>query len=148
MGGAQRAASVRGPPGADALSLANAFTVTQPVGGPAILSLTPNSALPGKAIQVLITAQNTHFVQGITQFNFGPQISVGGGPASGYGPVQVTSATTATAQVSVPNNAVVGSRTVVVQTGSEQANLVSGFVVHGTPVLSSLTTSSAQKRQK
>ncbi|HXN52696.1 MAG TPA: RHS repeat-associated core domain-containing protein [Candidatus Acidoferrum sp.] len=133
--------------GAETVSLANAFTVTQPVGGPAILSLTPNSALPGQAIQVLITAQNTHFVQGITQFNFGPQISVGGGPASGYGPVQVTSATTATAQVSVPNNAVVGSRTVVVQTGSEQANLVSGFVVHGTPVLSSLTPSSAQKGQ-
>src|SRR6202158_1025985 len=133
--------------GAETVSLANAFTVTQPVGGPAILSLTPNSALPGQAIQVLITAQNTHFVQGITQFNFGPQISVGGGPASGYGPVQVTSATTATAQVSVPNNAVVGSRTVVVQTGSEQANLVSGFVVHGTPVLSSLTPSSGQKGQ-
>src|SRR5262249_28186947 len=72
-------------------------------------------------------------------------VSVGGGIAGSPGPVQVTSSTTAIAQISVPASASPGSRAVIVRTGSEQASLLNGFTVNGTPVLTSLTPSSAQK---
>src|SRR5207245_11575983 len=71
--------------GSEVVTLANGFTVSQASSGPTIISLSPNSALQGQAIQVTIAAQNTHFVQGTTQANFGPQISVAAGPAGGYG---------------------------------------------------------------
>jgi len=73
--------------GPEVVTLGSGFTVVQASSGPSIISLSPNSALQGQAIQVTITAQNTHFVQGTTQVNFGPQISVGAGPSDGYGPV-------------------------------------------------------------
>jgi len=133
--------------GPEVVTLGSGFTVTQASTGPAIISLSPNSALQGQSIQVTITAQNTHFVQGTTQVNFGPQISVGAGPSGGYGPVQVTSPTTAVAQVSVPNNAVLGLRTVVARTGSEQGDIVNGFATTGAPYISSLSPSQAQPGQ-
>ena len=69
------------------------------------------------------------------------------GLAGSFGLVQVTSPATAIAQVSVPANAATGSRTVVVQTGSEQASLVNGFAVTGTPFLSSISPGSGTKGQ-
>ena len=131
----------------EVVTLTSGFTVLQSANGPAILSVTPNSGLAGQSIQVIITAQNTHFVQGTTQINFGPEISVGGGPAGGYGSVQVLSSTAAVAQVSVPNNAALGPRTVAAQTGSEQADIFNGFVVTGAPYISFISPSFAQKGQ-
>jgi RHS repeat-associated protein len=109
--------------------------------GPAILSLSPNVTLPGTSVQVTITALNTHFVPGQTTATFGPGVSVGGGLSGAFGPVQVTSATTAMAQVSVAANATPGLRTVAVRTGSEEASLIDGFAVNGSPFLSSLSPS-------
>jgi len=133
--------------GPEIVTLGNGFTVTQVNSGPTIISLSPNSALTGQSIQVTITAQNTHFVQGTTQVNFGPQISVGAGPSGGYGPVQVTSPTTAIAQVSVPNNAVLGLRTVVARTGTELAEIVNGFATTSVPYISSLSPYHGQPGQ-
>jgi len=133
--------------GPEIVTLDNGFTVTQGSSGPTIISLTPNSALTGQALQVAITGQNTHFIQGTTQVNFGPQISVGAGPAGGYGPVQVTSPTTAIAQVNVPNNAILASRTVVARTGSEQAEIVNGFATTTAPYISFLSPYHGQPGQ-
>lgn len=115
--------------------------------GPSILSLSPNVTLPGTSVQVTITALNTHFVQGQTAVNFGPGVSLGGGVSGAFGAVQVTSATTAIAQVAVAASASLGLRTVVVRTGSEAASLVDGFAVTGAPYLSSLSPSFSQPGQ-
>jgi hypothetical protein len=132
---------------AETVSLAGAFTVQPGAVIPMITSLTPNTAAQGQAVQVTITGQNTHFQQGVTMANFGPGVSTGAAAVGTLGPVQVTNPTTAIAQVAVPASAVTGSRTVVVQTGSEQASLFNGFFVKGTPYLSSVSPSTGQKGQ-
>jgi len=94
---------------------------------------------------VTITAQNTHFQNGVTQANFGPGVAVGTGAAGGMGPVTVTSATTATAQISAAASAALGGRTVLVQTGTELASLINGFFVNGNPAISSISPNQGQK---
>ena len=115
--------------------------------GPAILSLSPNVTYPGTSVQVTITSINTHFAQGQTTANLGPGVSVGGGLSGAFGPVQVTSTTTAIAQLSVAGNASPGLRTVAARTGSEEASLIDGFAVNGSPFLSSLSPSFSQPGQ-
>jgi RHS repeat-associated protein len=124
----------------------NSFDVL-PSSGPTIISVSPNVALQGASLQIAITALNTHFVQGQSVANFGPGVSVGGGLSGAFGAVQVTSATTAIAQVSVAANATPGLLTVAVRTGSEEASLVNGFAVNGSPFLSSLSPSFSQPGQ-
>jgi RHS repeat-associated protein len=128
--------------GSETVTLVNGFTVVFPT--PAITSALPGFGLRGQAFQVAITGQNTHFQQGITEANFGPGVSVGGSIAGTPGLVTVTSPTTATASVSVPASAAMGSRTILVQTGTEDASLINGFVVKGPPYLSSISPNSAQ----
>jgi RHS repeat-associated protein len=84
---------------------------------------------------VTITAQNTHFVNGSTQASFGPGVAVGSGVAGAFGPVTVTSSTTAMAQLTVSASAPLATRTVGVKTGSEQASLFNGFTVSGSPTI-------------
>ncbi len=60
-----------------------ALTVIPPA---QILSITPNAASPGTSLTVTITTQYTNFLQGSTQANFGPGISVGGVPGWRSGP--------------------------------------------------------------
>jgi RHS repeat-associated protein len=111
------------------------------------VSVSPNSALTAQSVTVTITGSGTHFVNGTTKANFGPGISIGSGLEGSFGPVNVTSATTATAQVSVANNAALGVRTISVQTGTEQPSLINGFTVNGTASLASLNPSSASPGQ-
>ncbi len=133
--------------GAEVVTLNNGFTVLTGAASPTISSVSPGSALQGQSIQVLISGQNTHFLQGTTKANFGPGISVNGGIAGAPGVVQVTSPTTATAQISVPATSDTGNRTVVVTTGSEDVSLVNGFAVKRTPYLISVSPASGQKGQ-
>jgi hypothetical protein len=63
------------------------------------LQLAPNSGQTGPFLHVAISGQNTHFVQGITKAQFGTLFQVGSGVAGSFGPVTVTSPTTAAAQV-------------------------------------------------
>ena len=131
--------------GGEVVTLTNGFTVTASSGNPTLTSVSPGSALPTQTVQVAITGQNTHFIQGTTKADFGPGVSVGSAIAGAAGPVQVTSATTAVAQISVPSNAPLGSRTVTAITGSEQASLANGFAVIGTPAL--VSSSLAQENR-
>ena len=61
--------------------------------------------------------------------SFGPDISVGGGPAGGLGPVTVTTPTEATAQLTIGPSAAIGSRTAMIATGLQQATLPNAFNV-------------------
>ncbi|MBI1790799.1 MAG: hypothetical protein HYR60_24995, partial [Acidobacteria bacterium] len=131
--------------GTEVASLANSFTVQ--ASNAIITSVNPNSGLQGQAVQVTITGQNTHFLQGTTQARFGPSISVGGGIAGDFGPVTVTGPTTAIAQLSILPSALPSPRSVTAQTGSEQASLTNGFTVLGIPTISSVSPSSAQQGQ-
>ncbi len=123
--------------GAEAGMLANGFTVT---GVPAITSVTPNSGQAGQTLtSVAIVGQNTHFVQGTTTASFGAGITVNS--------LTVTSATTATANISIAGNAAVGTRTVTLTTGAEAGMLANGFTVTGVPAITSVTPNSGQAGQ-
>lgn len=94
-----------------------------------ISSLNPNTGQAGQTVAVTITGQFSNFVQGATQANFGVGISVGNAAEGALGPVTVSNATTATAQLRINASAVAGPRNVVVQTGVQQAVLSGGFSV-------------------
>jgi hypothetical protein len=90
-----------------------------------ISSLSPNAAQAGQVLSVAITGSFTNFLQGATQASFGPDISVGGGPAGALGPVTVTTPTQATAQLAIGSSAAIGLRAVSIATGLQQATLPS-----------------------
>src|SRR5581483_10100742 len=91
--------------------------------------LSPASAPPGTTASVAIATEYTNFVQGSTQANFGPGVSVGGGPDGGFGPVTVTSPTSATAALTISTSAAGGPRTTSVRTGVQSASTTTGFAV-------------------
>jgi len=113
----------------------NSFTIASGGGTPAIVLISPDFGLRAQSILVTITAQNTHFQQGVTTANFGPGIAVGTGSSGSFGAVTVTGATTATAQLTIATNAAFGPRTVSARTGTEQATLINGFSVNGNPTI-------------
>ena len=120
-------------------SQAFALTINPPA---SIQTLSPSSANAGLSLQVSITGSYTHFVQGTTVASFGPGIAVGGAAAGQPGPVTVASATSATAEIAISASAAVGSQTVTVTTGAEQATLANGFSVQAAIPYISLTTTS------
>jgi RHS repeat-associated protein len=106
-----------------------------------ILSVNPNSGQSGQTLSVTITGENTHFAQGVTQASFGAGIAAGGGQAGAFGPVNVVSPTSATAQLQIGASATPGPRTVTVKTNQEEASLAAGFtvVVISPPTISDFT---------
>ena len=124
-------------------SNSSALTINPPS---LIASLSPNNGLQGQTVSVTITGKYTNFVNGVTQANFGPNISVGGSPAGTNGLVGVTSATKATATLVINNTATVGAQDVTVATGAQTATLTGGFTVKEAMVTltSSASPSSAQ----
>jgi len=117
------------------LSASDDVTVTVAPPPVQIVSLTPDSAAPGQAT-VTIRTKYSHFVNGTTEANFGDGLSVGGAAANTFGKVVVLDATTATAQVQVAGDAALGTRTVIVRTGTEVAAKADAFIVGalGTPI--------------
>jgi PKD repeat protein len=106
-----------------------------------ITSISPNTGLQGQTISVTINGKYTNFVSGVTQANFGPNISVGGAAPGTNGLVGVVSATKATANIVIGNTAAVGSYNVTVVTGAQTATLANGFAVNEASVkLGSATT--------
>ena len=93
-----------------------------------ILSIVPASGQPGQTLQVTITGQFTNYVQGSTNANFGPGISVGTASIGQSGFVTVTSATTATVQLTIDPGAAPGPRPVTVASGVQTAT-ASAFTV-------------------
>ena len=100
----------------EVVSLSNGFTVQVATAVP--ITVNPNQGQQGQTIaNVIITGSGTHFVQGTTQARFGPSVMVGSGIAGDFGPVTVTSSTSATAQITIFTSALPAARTVTVQTG-------------------------------
>lgn len=115
-----------------------AFTLNPPA---RISGLAPNSGVVGASIAVAITGEFTNFAQGVTRVRFGTGIQVGDAAAGELGPVTVTSPSAAIATLRIASGAAVGPRTVVVETGAQQAALANGFTVQnaGPPPTSVLT---------
>jgi hypothetical protein len=105
-----------------------------------LISVTPNSSPQGTNLAVALVATGTHFLQNATVASFGSGINVGD--------IQVTSPTTATANIAVTAGAPVGVQNVTVSTGGEIATLANAFTVTGsTPYLVSVLPSSGQQGQ-
>ena len=111
-----------------------------PSGVPSILSISPNSGPQGQGGPVVITAQDTHFVQGTTTVDFGAGIAVGN--------VNVTCLTCISVQIQIDPAASVGTRTLTITTGPEVVVVTNGFTVQpGTPALLSIAPAQAQQGQ-
>lgn len=126
--------------GNEAATLVNGFTVTAST--PISLAVSPNSGQQGQQnLQVAITGQSSHFLQGSTQASFGAGIAVVS--------LTVNSPTSATAILAIGPTAATGPRTVTVATGGEVGTLPSGFTVTaGTPVLLYVNPNSGQQGQQ
>ncbi len=96
-----------------------AFSVTA---GTAVLqTLGPNSGRQAESLNVTITGQGTHFAQGQTVASFGSGITVD--------QLLVSSATSATASISIASFATLGTRTVTMTSAGESAQIANGFTV-------------------
>ena len=114
--------------------LANGFTVD--AGLAAIATVSPSTGRQAQRLNLNVTGQFTHFVDGTTIASVGAGITVHA--------VTVTSAASATLDVTVSPGAGLGARTVVLTTGAEVAQLVGGFTVTpGQPTLFSINPVSA-----
>ncbi|SPF37639.1 exported hypothetical protein [Candidatus Sulfopaludibacter sp. SbA4] len=98
-----------------------AFNLFLPANSPVIFSIAASTLSPGGSGTVTITGQNTNFAQGVTQVEAGAGITVSS--------VTVTGGTTLTAMFTVDPAAVLGPRSIIVVTGSEEAVLPNGFQV-------------------
>jgi RHS repeat-associated protein len=108
---------------------------------PSIISVNPNTGQLGQQnLAVAITGQLSNFVQGTSQVSFGTDITVNS--------VTVGSATSLTANITIPPTANLGVHTVIVTTGAELASLTSGFNVTSAssgPTITSVAPSSGQQ---
>src|SRR5262249_56004791 len=94
-----------------------------------VRSVGPANGTEGQTLTVTLTGQNTNWVNGMTRAAFGGEVSVGGAAYGDLGPVQVTSATSATAQITVSPTAALAPRTVQVVTGNESISSTDVFIV-------------------
>ncbi len=103
--------------------------VNSTVSAPASLTaITPTTGNQGQTITVTLTGANTTW-NGTTQASFGAETSVGGAAYGQLGTINVTSATTATAQVAISPTAALEPRSVTVVTGTETVTLSNVFFV-------------------
>ena len=100
----------------------SAFVVRVPEGA-ALTLIRPNSGMVGRSnLNVVVTAQLTHFLQGQTVASFGAGITVNS--------VTAIDATHATINITVASDAVMGTRNVAMTTGGEVVTLTDGFTVN------------------
>ena len=133
------AATVTVTTGAQTESWVGGFTIIPPA---QIMSVAPNSGNAGMSLPVSITGLYTNFVQGTTVASFGPGISVGGAAQGQAGPVTVTSATTATAQLAIGGAATSGPVAVTVATAGQMASLAGGFTIIPPAAITALSPNS------
>ena len=98
-----------------------AFNQLLPAGTPVVVAVSPAAGSQGQTVTVTIEGQNTNFAAGTTQVSAVAGITVTN--------VNVTSATTLTAQFTIDAGAAPGPRSLIVTTGSEEAALPNGLVV-------------------
>ena len=113
-----------------------AFTATRTQALPAALSsVSPSRVTQGRRLSVTLTGSNTHWAAGQTRAALGEEVSVGGAAPGEPGPVNVTSATTADADLVVSSTASLAPRTARVTTtlqggaGEESVSLANALTV-------------------
>ncbi|MGA2887791.1 MAG: Ig-like domain-containing protein [Terracidiphilus sp.] len=118
--------------GSEVASFANAFNVT--VGLAALTGLNPATAGQGATLAVTISGSNTNWQQGVTQLTF-PGILINS--------FTVTSGTSISANITIPDNAAIGQVSVTATTLGEVATGINVFSIMQSPaVLLSVTASS------
>ncbi len=117
--------------GSEIATLLSGFNVTSST--PAVTQVSPNTGPQGQQnLQITITGQSTHLVQGTTTANFGAGITVAS--------LTVNSATMATVVLNIDPAATPGPRNVTLTTGSEAAALNNGFTItNGAPVITQIS---------
>lgn len=112
------------------------FTATRTQALPASLdSATPARATQAQSLSVTLRGSNTHWTQGQTRASLGEEVSVGGAAQGEPGPVTVTSATTAVAELVVSPTAALAPRAARVVTtlpggaGNESVSLANALTV-------------------
>ncbi len=106
-------------------------TASMIVNPPASVTLNPASSQAGRTLTVAISGQFTNFLSGSTRANFGPGITVGGAAPNTFGPVTVTSPTTATVQIVTGAGLAPGPREVKIATGVQQASATFAITAAG-----------------
>jgi RHS repeat-associated protein len=121
-------------------TLTNAFNVT--TGVPTLFSASPSTEPQSTpAVNISISGEFSHFAQGVSVADFGPGVIVNS--------LTVSSATGATANITVDPLAQSGQRNVTVTTGSEAATLINGFtVVPSSATITSFTPASLPQGQQ
>jgi len=124
---------LKGSVAADRLSVAAGARLQGQSG--TIVSVSPSSGAAGQSLTVTLTGQNTQWSPNDTIMSMGPGISVGGAPAGTMGAVNVQSATSATASITISSTASFGPQTVTMFTqivntnGTETDTLTNGFTI-------------------
>ncbi len=122
--------------GAEVVRLIGGFTITRP---PAIVSVNPDTGRAGQTLNVAVTGQNTHFAQGTTIASFGAGTTVNS--------LTVTSATSATANITIAAGAAAGARIVTLTTGAEVVRLIGGFTITRPPAIVSVNPDTGRAGQ-
>ncbi|MGB6726774.1 MAG: choice-of-anchor D domain-containing protein, partial [Terracidiphilus sp.] len=99
--------------------LNSAFTIYDPTNTHTITVVNPNIGTQGQTLNVALSATGTHWVQGVTFFNFGTGIAVNSDLISPDG-------TDAVVNIIISNTTTVGTRTIVAMTGGEYASSAAG----------------------
>lgn len=100
-----------------------------------LVSVEPTRVTQGQTVSITLRGRNTHWSTGQTRASFGGEVSVGGAAPGDLGPVTVTSATTAVAELNVSPTAALAPRTARVVTtlagsnNEEAVSLVNGLTV-------------------
>ena len=117
----------------------NAFSVT--AGPAALTALAPNTAQQGQSnLNVLVTGQNTHFVQGVTTASLGGGVIVNS--------VAVSSPTSATINISIEPFAQDARQVYLITEGENAASAVNAFgILPGTARLATVSPGSGQQGQ-
>lgn len=105
----------------ETLTKADAFTVFSTAPTPTLTTITPAQAERGQAVTVTVLGEQTNFVIGRTDADFGAGITVDD--------VAIVSPTEVVIQLTVATDAEPGERTVTLTTGSETAIKEQGFRV-------------------
>jgi len=92
-----------------------------PAGTAYVASASPNTGSAGQTVSVALTGVNTNFVQGSTQVTAAPGISISN--------ITVTSPTTLTVQLAISAGMAANPTSLIVTTGTQEADLPNGFVV-------------------
>jgi len=88
---------------------------------PVIAAVSPNTGKQGQTLVITVTGQSTHFLQGTTRLSVGTGVTITN--------VVVNSTTSLSAQVSIANDAAIGTQALTAETNTEVVTLGNAFTI-------------------